>query len=91
MKKLGIGRARVRVETDYFLTGSVLRGTVRSGCTEVRTHFEVESDEPEEEVRAVIRLAKRGCFAENLIQAAVPVRSTYTLNGGEAEISLADE
>ncbi|OGG49294.1 MAG: hypothetical protein A3F84_16245 [Candidatus Handelsmanbacteria bacterium RIFCSPLOWO2_12_FULL_64_10] len=69
------------MEMDYYLKGSVLRETVSSGCRQVRTHFEVESDAPPETIRNVIRVAKRGCFAENLIRAAVPLRSTIHLNG----------
>ena len=69
------------MDFDYFLKGSVLKGTVESGCTAVRTHFVVESDEPEEKVVALIKNAKRGCFAENMVTAAVPLTSTIELNG----------
>ncbi len=69
------------MDFDYFLKGSVLKGTVESGCTAVRTHFVVESDEPEEKVLTLIRNAKQGCFAENMVKAAVPLTSTIDLNG----------
>ena len=78
----------MHVEMDYYLTGSVLQGTVESGCTEVRTHFEVDSDEPDAAILEIIRLAKRGCFAENMVQTAVPLKSTFTLNGVEVSVSL---
>ena len=81
MMKIDFKRAGCRVEFDYFLSGSVLRGTVASGCTAVRTHFEVESDAAEADVRALIRNAKQGCFAENMITTAVPLTSTINLNG----------
>ena len=45
MKKLTINKARVHVEMDYYLSGSVLAGTVNSGVTEVRSEFDVSSDE----------------------------------------------
>ena len=88
MKNLGIKSAKVSVEMKYFLTGSVLKGTVESGCTEVNTNFEVESDESDEDILNVIRLAKRGCFAENMVQTAVPLKSAYKLNGKEVEVAL---
>ncbi len=88
MKNLAITSAKVHVEMDYYLTGSVLKGTVESGCSEVRTHFDVESDEPEESIREIIRLAKRGCFVENMIQTAIPLKSSITLNGGEISVDL---
>ena len=58
-----------------------MKSTVESGCSVVRTHFVVESDEPEEKVAAVIRNAKRGCFAEKMVETAVPLASTVELNG----------
>ena len=88
MRKIAIGKARVHVEMDYYLSGSVLAGTVTSGVTEVRSEFEVSSDAPEEEVAYVVRLAKQGCFAERLVETAVPIKSTLTLNGKEATSHL---
>ncbi len=84
MRKIAIDSARVHVEMDYYLSGSVLAGTVTSGVTEVRSDFEVSSDADEEDIAYVIRLAKRGCFAERLVETAVPIKSTLTLNGKEA-------
>ena len=88
MRKLPITEARVHVEMDYYLFGSVLAGTVTSGVTEVRSEFEVVSDAPEEDIAYVIRLAKQGCFAERLVETAVPIKSTLKLNGKEATSRL---
>ena len=84
MRKIVIDSARVHVEMDYYLSGSVLAGTVTSGVTEVRSDFDVTADADEEDIAYVIRLAKRGCFAERLVETAVPIKSTLTLNGKEA-------
>jgi len=81
MMKVDFKKAGCRVEFDYFLRGSVLKGTVASGCTGVRTHFVVESDAPEDKILALIRNAKQGCFAENMVREAVPLSSTIELNG----------
>ncbi len=81
MMKTPFKKASCRVDFDYFLKGSVLKETVESGCTAVRTHFVVESDEPEENVLALIKNAKRGCFAESMVTTAVPLTSTIELNG----------
>ena len=91
MKKLPIGSANVHVEMDYYLSGSVLAGTVTSGVTEVRSDFDVTSDAPEDEILNVIRMAKRGCFAERLVETAVPIRSTLKLNGREATDRLNED
>lgn len=86
MKKIKYRKAACRVEMDYFLRGSFLRGDVESGCTEVRTHFTVDSDEPAEVIGHIIAMAKKGCFAENMIQTAVPLRSSIELNGKKIAI-----
>lgn len=91
MKNLGIKSAKVHVELDYYLTGSVLAGTVSSGVTEVRSDFEVESDEDEDDILNIIRLAKRGCFAERLVQTAVSMKSTLRLNGKDAGHAIVTE
>ena len=81
MRKIVIDEARVHVEMDYYLSGSVLAGTVTSGVTEVRSEFEVSSPALEADIACVVRLAKNGCFAERLVETAVPIKSTLTLNG----------
>lgn len=88
MLKKTIDRAECTVEFDWFLEGSVLQGTVNAGTTECRTHFVIESPESDEDILTVIRLAKRGCFAESMVQAAVPLLSTYVINGKESHVSL---
>ena len=88
MKDLGIDGAKVHVEMDYYLTGSVLKGTVESGCSEVRIHFQIDSPEADDEILEIIRLAKRGCYVENMVRAAVPLESSYTLNGTPVAVSL---
>ncbi len=86
MTKTTFEKATCRVEFDYFLQGSVLRGDVNSGCRRVRTHFKVESSEAEENILNIIRLAKQGCYAEQMVQTAVPLTSTVELNGKNLEL-----
>ncbi len=88
MMRLSLRAARVHVEMDFFLGGSVLRSTIQSGCAGARTHFELESDEPEEKLLPLIRNAKRGCFTENTVKGAVELKSTFNLNGKEVEVPL---
>ena len=88
MKNLGVDGARVHVEMDYYRSGSVLKGTVESGCSEVRIHFQIDSKEADEEILEIVRLAKRGCYVENMVRTAVPLQSSYTLNGRQVTVSL---
>ena len=75
---------------DYWLGGSVLAGTVDAGVTELRSHFEVESDESEEDILFIIGLAKRGCFAEKLVSTAVPIVSSVKFNGKDVSSEIED-
>jgi len=87
MMKLKFKQAKCRVEMDYFLRGSVLKGTVESGCTETRVLLRVETDEADQErVDQLIRNAKRGCFAESMIRSSVPVKSRIEVNGAARRI-----
>ena len=81
MMKISVKKAACRIEFDYYLKGSVLKETVEAGCDGMRTHFTIESDAPREKVTTLVRTAKRGCFAENLIKKPVAVSSRMELNG----------
>jgi uncharacterized OsmC-like protein len=81
MTKTRITKARVRVLIHWYLTGSVIKGTVDSGCREVETHLEVDSDDEPDKVRNVVRLAKRGCFAEQMVVRPVPLTGSIRING----------
>ena len=81
MTKTRITKARVRVLIHWYLTGSVIKGTVDSGCKEVETHLEVESEDEPGKVRRVVRLAKKGCFAEQMVVRPVPLTGSIRING----------
>ncbi|MBT4094622.1 MAG: hypothetical protein HOE85_11705, partial [Nitrospinaceae bacterium] len=66
MMKMKVERASCRVEFDYVLRGSVLRGTVNTTWEGVQTTLEIDSEEPPEKIAQLIRNAKGGCFAENM-------------------------
>jgi hypothetical protein len=66
---------------DFYLTGSVKKGDVESGCSQARTHLEMQSPDPSVSVAEVVRLAHHGCFLEQLVARPVPTYSTFALNG----------
>lgn len=88
MLKKKVTGASVRVEFDLYLGGSVLAGTVSGGATAVRSHLTIDSPEPLEEIKRLVRLAKQGCFAEQMIQKSTPIIGTYVINGEEAVIEV---
>ena len=85
MMKLKVRKARCHVEFDYLLSGSVLKGTVKTTGKSVTTNLETDSDEPVEKIVALVRNAKGGCFAENLVVQQVPLHSSVTLRGQTIE------
>ena len=81
MTKTRIEKARIRVIIHWYLKGSVIKGTVESGCKEVETHLEVDSTDDPAKIRHVVKCAKRGCFAEQMVVKPVPLVSTIKING----------
>ena len=81
MMKLKVRKSKVRVAFDFTLSGSVLKGTVKSTWKGVTTDLEIDSDEPMEKIVALVKNAKGGCFAENLVTQQVPLKSSITLRG----------
>ena len=91
MLKKTVTHAECHVEFDWFLYGSVIAGTVNSGATACRTDFKLESPESEADILKIVRLAKQGCFAEQMVQTAVPLTSSYTINGQSVSVDLEGE
>ena len=81
MMKLKIRKSKCHVEFDFMLSGSVLQGTVKSTWKSVTTQLDIDSDEPMDKIVALVRNAKGGCFAENLVVQQVPLVSSVTLRG----------
>jgi uncharacterized OsmC-like protein len=90
MLRKTITKLECDAEFDSHIDGSVLKGDVQASVTEFRIHIRLESPEPDEEIARVIRLAKRGCYAEALVQTAVPMVSTCEVNGRELQVPLED-
>jgi hypothetical protein len=90
MLKKTITSAKCRCEFDFMLTGSVIQDTNRAVVKGFRTHLEIDSPEPEEVVLRIVRAAKRGCYAEQLIENPVPIQSTYVINGRAGTVDLSD-
>ena len=63
------------------IAGSVLKGTVQVKWNSVSTRLKVESNEDPARIAALVRNAKRGCIAENLVVQQVPLHSEVELNG----------
>jgi hypothetical protein len=67
--------------TRFFMRGSALAGTMRGGALGLETHIAVESDEPPERIRQLIRMGEQTCFTLQSLIHPVPVQTHVKLNG----------
>jgi uncharacterized OsmC-like protein len=81
MMKIGVDRARVHVRVRNKTEGSVLQGTVEATCLGFETRLELESDEPADRIRALLRNAEHGCFTFQALLHEVTISSSVVLNG----------
>ncbi len=56
-------------------------GTKEGKCLGLETHLEVDSDEPPERIRELIRVGKQMCYTERALINPVPVQTYARLNG----------
>lgn len=90
MLKKRVTKAECDCALDVWVEGSVLKNTIKAGVKQFRTDLRIDSPESQEDIIRIIRLAKRGCFTEQLVQNPVPLVSTYTVNGKQTDVSLSD-
>lgn len=84
--KLNVKSIRLKQTTRFFMKGSALAGTLRGGALGLESEIAVESDEPEEKVRHLIKMGEQTCFTLQSLINPVLVTTTATLNG--APLSL---
>lgn len=63
------------------MKGSALQGTLRGGSLGLETHIEVESDEPAEKIRHLVKMGEQMCFTLQSLINPVPVKTSVALNG----------
>ena len=85
--KLDITSIKLKQVTRFFMKGSALDGSLRGGSLGLETQIEVESSEPPEKIRPLIRMGEQTCFTLQSLVNPVPVKTSVTLNG--APLALA--
>lgn len=79
--KLNVKSIRIKQVTRFFMKGSALAGTLRGGALGLQSEIEVESDEPEEKIRHLIKMGEQTCFTLQSLVNPVPVTTVVQLNG----------
>ena len=67
------------------MKGSALAGTMHGGALSLETQIHVQSDEPPERVRQLVRMGEQTCFTLQSMVNPVPVRTQVLLNGEDLE------
>ncbi len=78
---MNVKNIRVEQVTRFFREGSMMMGTIRSGCLGVESTVQIESDEPEDEILKMMRAGEQSCFTMGSLTAVVPTLTHLTLNG----------
>ena len=80
MMKIGVDKARAYVRMRNKSEGSVLQGTVQATCLGFETRLEIESQEPPDRIRALVRNAEHGCYTMQALLHPVDVTRSVYLN-----------
>jgi hypothetical protein len=71
------------------MEGSVRDQSLHGGAKGLESHIEIDSDEPPERVRELVRMAEQTCFTLGAWTQKVPATTNVTLNG--APLDLGDD
>ena len=85
-KKLDVRNEKVTVTAHFHEEGSVLRGDAEGFCDRFEINISLDSDSDLEEVKTLIRLSHRLCFAEKAVAGNVPIDITQQVNGKEVKV-----
>ena len=80
-KRLAIRNEKVEVTAHFHEEGSVLRGDAEGYCDSFEIMITLDSNDEISEIKELIRLAHRLCFAEKAVTGSVPVTVSQKLNG----------
>lgn len=78
---MNIKSIRLEQVMRFSMKGSFLKGTAKGDSLGLETHVHVESDEPVERVRELIRIGEQTCFSLQTVVNSVPAETHVTLNG----------
>jgi hypothetical protein len=84
--KVDYSNPRIKVTAQYAREGAILAGTIRSWCQSIRTELSLDSDDPDERVRQLIRMAEASCYTLGTVRAVIPAELVVTVNGAPFEV-----
>ncbi len=89
--KLRIKSLTLTQTTRFFMKGSAMAGTLRGGALGIETNIAIESDEPPERIRELVRIGEQSCFTLQSLLHPVPASTWVTLNGQPLDLASSSE
>jgi uncharacterized OsmC-like protein len=80
-KKLVIRNERVKVIARFVESGSIFKGDKNGEAKSFQIELSMDSEEPKEEIMALMRMAHNMCFAEDSLTKAMQLDISHKLNG----------
>ncbi len=87
-KEMNVDRIAIEQRVNFattLVTDAEKMGDLKGSCDGVETHVVVESSEPEEKIRELVRVSENACMAMQSIINATPKSTTLHLNGNPIE------
>ena len=85
-KKLSIRNEKVVVTAHFLESGSILRGDKNGEAQKFAVEMSMDSDEDEEAIRDLMRMAHAMCFAEDTVSREVTIDFEHRLNGAKVRV-----
>ena len=85
-KRLKVANEKVEVTAHFHEEGSVLRGDAEGFCDRFEILITLDSEDDLAQLKELIRLSHKLCFAEKAVVGTVPVVITQAVNGQPIEI-----
>jgi hypothetical protein len=67
----------------FYMRGSARDRSLRGGALGLETHVHVQSDEPPERIRDLVRMGEQTCFTLGALSEPLPTETRVTLNGSD--------
>lgn len=84
--KLTLTDVHVDQTVRFYRMGSVLGGSIQSGSMGIDVVVDIASDEPEERIAKLIRVARASCFTHGAIANPVTIETSARLNGEPLDV-----
>ncbi|SVB55070.1 uncharacterized protein METZ01_LOCUS207924 [marine metagenome] len=80
-KKIKIDNVKGSIKLNLRMVGSVLLETIDVTGSTIETDYEIQSSEDDETIISIVKLARKGCWARQMVANPTTFTDTLVLNG----------